>query len=224
MVDYKGGRCQICGYDRCLRALDFHHVDPTTKRFNVAGSHLRSCDVLRAELEKCVLVCSNCHNEIDVGAAHTTRSRKTDPTGASKCERCGRRFEFKPRKGMTRNRCNSCCQARSTPESRRELKQRMVEYKGGACQLCGYARHWAALTFHHVDPRLKRFNIAGGHNYSFARICEELDKCVLVCANCHDEIEAEVSFVPLDIVAAIRSVTEHVPRLQRRPPGRPRGS
>jgi hypothetical protein len=97
----------------------------------------------------------------------------------------------------------------------------MVKYKGRACQLCGYARHWAALTFHHVDPRLKRFNFAGGHNYSRGRIREELDKCVLVCANCHDEIEAGMTLVPLEVEAGIRAQTEHVPRRQPRLPGRP---
>jgi hypothetical protein len=50
----------------------------------------------------------------------------------------------------------------------------------------------------------------------------ELDKCVLVCANCHDEIEDGMTAVPHAIVAAIRSQTEHLPRVERRPPGRPR--
>jgi hypothetical protein len=95
MVDFKGGCCEICGYDRCLRALDFHHRDPTTKRFTLAHGHNRSWEDLRRELEKCTLVCSNCHLEIDVGAARTTRRRTSDPTGASKCEQCGKRFEYK---------------------------------------------------------------------------------------------------------------------------------
>ena len=61
MVDYKGGRCERCGYDRCLRALCFHHVDPGAKRFRVAGSHLRSWASLTGELGSCVLLCHNCH-------------------------------------------------------------------------------------------------------------------------------------------------------------------
>lgn len=221
MVEHKGGRCQICGYERCLRALDFHHLDPTRKRFIIAHGHNRSWDSLRTELDECILVCSNCHNELDVGTARTTRPRKSDPDGDSACHRCGRRFHFKPRSGMTRHRCNSCCQSRATPEARRLLKRWMIDYKGGECLLCGYRRHWAALTFHHVDPRLKRFNFAGAHNRSLASLREELDKCVLVCANCHDEIEDGVAVVPLDVAAQIRSVTDHLPRLERRPPGRP---
>jgi hypothetical protein len=59
MVRYKGGRCQACGYDRCLRALCFHHSNAGLKRFNFAGSHLRSRKSLWAELDKCVLLCMN---------------------------------------------------------------------------------------------------------------------------------------------------------------------
>jgi hypothetical protein len=122
---------------------------------------------------------------------------------------------------MTRNRCNSCRSNRASPEARRELKAWMIEYKGGACQLCGYLNHWAALTFHHVDPRLKRFNIAGSHGRRLETLREELDRCVLVCGNCHDELEDGVTVVPLDVAQAIRSITEHLPREERRPPGRP---
>jgi hypothetical protein len=88
----------------------------------------------------------------------------------------------------------------------------MIEYKGGACQLCGYRNHWAALTFHHVDPRLKRFNIAGAHNRGLDTLRDELDRCVLVCGNCHDELEEGVTSVPLELAVKIRSLTEHLPR------------
>ena len=67
-VDYKGGKCQICGYNRCIRALKFHHVDPATKEFAISGAgSTRSWEKLRAELDKCVLVCGNCHDEIHAG-------------------------------------------------------------------------------------------------------------------------------------------------------------
>ena len=98
----------------------------------------------------------------------------------------------------------------------------MVEYKGGACLLCGYDRHWRALTFHHLDPRLKRFNIAGAHSRSLESLRQELDRCLLVCANCHDEIEDGMSTVPADVADGIRAATDHLPRLTRRPAGRPR--
>jgi hypothetical protein len=67
MVAYKGGMCQVCGYDRCLRALCFHHLDDATKSFHFAGSHCRSWRALTLELDKCVLLCQNCHAEVHAG-------------------------------------------------------------------------------------------------------------------------------------------------------------
>jgi hypothetical protein len=68
LVHEAGGACCLCGYDRCLRALEFHHVDPATKRFGVAFRGVtRSLDAARAEARKCVLLCANCHAEVEAG-------------------------------------------------------------------------------------------------------------------------------------------------------------
>ena len=68
LVDEAGGRCVCCGYDRCVAALEFHHLDPAEKRFGLAnGGRVRSIEALRAEAAKCVLVCSNCHAELESG-------------------------------------------------------------------------------------------------------------------------------------------------------------
>ena len=63
----KGGKCMRCGYDRCLRALTFHHRDPASKSFPLDARHCsnRSDAVLAAEAEKCDLLCANCHAEIE---------------------------------------------------------------------------------------------------------------------------------------------------------------
>ena len=64
-VDYKGGKCEICGYNKCIEALEFHHKDPSKKDFSLgAKGHSRSWDRVKEEIEKCVLLCSNCHREI----------------------------------------------------------------------------------------------------------------------------------------------------------------
>ena len=63
-----GGRCLLCGYDRCVSALHFHHLDPSQKRFNVAlRGAARSLDRVREEVKKCVLLCANCHAEVEAG-------------------------------------------------------------------------------------------------------------------------------------------------------------
>ena len=66
LVEYKGGKCQCCGYNRCIRALEFHHLDPSQKDFTISGKS-KSFETLKKEADKCILVCSNCHKEIHAG-------------------------------------------------------------------------------------------------------------------------------------------------------------
>lgn len=66
LVQYKGGKCQICGYNRCISALDFHHLNPEEKDFHISGG-TKSFEKLKTEVDKCILVCSNCHREIHAG-------------------------------------------------------------------------------------------------------------------------------------------------------------
>lgn len=62
-IEYKGGKCSICGYSKCSDALDFHHE--SSKDFGLSANGItRSWEKTRAELDKCILVCSNCHREI----------------------------------------------------------------------------------------------------------------------------------------------------------------
>jgi hypothetical protein len=68
LVAEAGGCCVICGYDRCVGALQFHHVDPAEKRFAIAHrGAARSLASMREEAAKCVLLCSNCHIEVETG-------------------------------------------------------------------------------------------------------------------------------------------------------------
>ncbi len=67
-VAYGGGKCQICGYATCARALSFHHQDPEQKDFGISARGLtRSWEKIQAELDKCVLLCANCHMELHEG-------------------------------------------------------------------------------------------------------------------------------------------------------------
>jgi hypothetical protein len=68
LVREAGGCCRLCGYDRCLAALHFHHLDPGAKEFGVARRGARSLERLRVEVRKCILLCSNCHAELESGA------------------------------------------------------------------------------------------------------------------------------------------------------------
>ena len=91
-------------------------------------------------------------------------------------------------------RCTKCGQARVT-RRRRRVKEILVAEAGGACRLCGYDRFPGALQFHHVDPAEKRFHIAArGVTRSLAKAREEARKCVLLCANCHAEVEGQTEY------------------------------
>jgi hypothetical protein len=66
-VDYKGGKCIKCGYDKCLAALEFHHLDPSKKEFRISKCSTSTINLkkLFEELDKCELVCANCHREVE---------------------------------------------------------------------------------------------------------------------------------------------------------------
>lgn len=63
LVEYKGGKCEICGYNKNIAALEFHHLDPSQKEFALTGNTY-SLERQKAEADKCILVCANCHREI----------------------------------------------------------------------------------------------------------------------------------------------------------------
>lgn len=67
-IAYKGGQCQACGYNRCSWALQFHHIDESTKSFEISKKIARlSFEKLVPELDKCALLCANCHAEVHAG-------------------------------------------------------------------------------------------------------------------------------------------------------------
>lgn len=67
-VEYKGGKCELCGYDKCVGSLGFHHKNPNEKDFGIAHKgYTRSWEKIKKELDKCALLCHNCHGEVHAG-------------------------------------------------------------------------------------------------------------------------------------------------------------
>ena len=60
------GKCMRCGYNKCAKALDFHHLDPSKKDFTISNDHFRLKEAVK-EVKKCILICSNCHKELHDG-------------------------------------------------------------------------------------------------------------------------------------------------------------
>lgn len=96
------------------------------------------------------------------------------------------------RKNEFMSQCKECFNI-STHERQKKNKLNYVAYKGGCCQLCGYNKCVEALDFHHLDPDTKDLNLSSGRGFSFKRAKAELDKCILLCANCHREVHSEVT-------------------------------
>ncbi|GAB3958931.1 hypothetical protein GCM10028805_54060 [Spirosoma harenae] len=80
---------------------------------------------------------------------------------------------------------------RKIRDRRQRLKQMGVDYLGGRCNRCGYDRSIWALQFHHRDPTTKAFTLGQYNNISWHRFKHELDKCELLCANCHAEVHQQ---------------------------------
>ena len=72
--------------------------------------------------------------------------------------------------------------------TKRKLK--IVKLKGGCCEICGYNKNLAVLTFHHIDPNTKLFNVELKNiaNHKWESVLSEANKCQLLCQNCHQEL------------------------------------
>lgn len=86
---------------------------------------------------------------------------------------------------------------KAVSKRRKKIKLLAIEYKGGKCQICGYCRYQGALELHHRDPAVKSFAIGDkGYTRSWEKVKRELDKCSLLCANCHREVAAGIEQLP----------------------------
>lgn len=101
---------------------------------------------------------------------------------------------FNKRSTGKKNHCKICqkpsgrrwlCAGHYTKVRRYRTKKRAVDLLGGACVRCGWNENIVALQFHHKNDD-KEFSIANGANKSWERVKDEVAKCELLCANCHN--------------------------------------
>jgi len=113
------------------------------------------------------------------------------------CPRHGRApfRRFRDGGGRFRWRCTRCV-GEAVTRRHRKVKETLVALAGGHCASCGYDRCLANMHFHHVDPSKKSFAMTVARGKSLATYMQEARKCVLVCANCHGEIEAGIRPCP----------------------------
>jgi len=123
------------------------------------------------------------HNTIDL-------SRPEIPPEMRFCTECEKVKPITEFSSNGKYLCANCkkCASPKTIERQRKRKKECLKYKGERCIICGYNKHDGSLVFHHIDPTQKDFGISRWTTASLERTKSELDKCVLVCANCHGEI------------------------------------
>ncbi len=80
------------------------------------------------------------------------------------------------------------CHNNQVIDRQREIKKQCIDYMGGKCCKCGYCKYQGALEFHHLDPTKKDFGISRKQKTNFEDLKKELDKCILICSNCHREL------------------------------------
>lgn len=101
-----------------------------------------------------------------------------------------------------RYRCKQCM-SDSIARCRLARKRKLILLCGGKCELCGYDRSMTALHFHHIDPKEKSVKISYScTSRSFEDTLAEASKCLLLCSNCHGEVEEGVTELPLKLVEA----------------------
>jgi 5-methylcytosine-specific restriction endonuclease McrA len=87
-------------------------------------------------------------------------------------------------------RCKKC-RSENVTKRRKKVKVKLVKEFGGKCKICNYGKYIGALDFHHLNPTEKSFALScEGITRSYNKALEEAKKCILVCSNCHREIEA----------------------------------
>ena len=131
-----GGKCQCCGYDKCIQALEFHHINPNEKEFSFGDNTNRSWKDTREELQKCILLCANCHREAHFGMIEENKlissfsedraleidSLIEEVKSYNTCKMCGAKI------GASSECCNKCAhiKARVAERPNREELKKLI--------------------------------------------------------------------------------------------------
>jgi hypothetical protein len=122
-----------------------------------------------------------------------TQNKKTQKYCSSLCHRLDIKKTYcELHQCHYEKRCKKC-NSKAVQSRREKIKLLAFEYKGSKCERCDYDRCLSAMEFHHLDPQGKDFGISDkGYTRSWQKVKEELDKCIMVCANCHREIHEKI--------------------------------
>lgn len=131
-----------------------------------------------------IRICNNCGEEKE-HLFNSSFTSKGLPEYKTRCQDC-LNLTYKDYKKRNRQQITE-----KSRDKKNLVKLRAIEYLGGSCIVCGYNKSARALTFHHRNRDEKEYTISQIKDWSWNKIQNELDKCDLVCFNCHMEIEEE---------------------------------
>ncbi len=157
-IKYKGGKCIKCGYSKYYGALDFYHKNSKYYIWNKLRK--KNWGEIIKELDNCHLYCSRCHRE---------EHQKPNNEIYNKIKTSKDLYKYQIIRWI-------------------KIKKKAIEYKGGKCIKCGYDKYYGAMDFHHIDSKKKDIDWKKLKLKSWDKITKELDKCLLYCNRCHQEI------------------------------------
>lgn len=160
-IEYKGGICVCCGLKtNCYSVYDFHHINSKdkikTKGKNESYNTSWSWNKIKLEIDKCELLCARCHRLKHIGISNW---------------------------GQTAEKENRNSQYQLKHINKRQ--QMAFEHLGGKCKMCEFVGHYKLFDFHHRNPEEKEFNLNKSFKFGLNRMMAEIDKCNLLCVNCH---------------------------------------
>lgn len=178
-ITYKGGKCTDCGWTIPLRentsGFDFHHIG--FKSFDISRGLTKNWEILKNELDMCILLCRNCHTirhsitYSDKFMLYALKGIHSAPSNfCSLCE-------------SSTNTYNGICRRCDINAKRVGRKIAAINLLGGCCTECGWQGHPSSLDFHHIED--KKFAISTNLHRKWELVLEELKKCILLCSRCH---------------------------------------
>jgi hypothetical protein len=203
-INYKGGKCKHCGYMGFHEAFDFHHINGTTKEKELAKMLHCSWNQISKELDKCELLCSNCHRKEHCRLSKKDQLSKTfqtnmvsdffdciytgKNTGKESCKFCDTVLTENNR--GSGSHCHMCksCDSKHVTQKGIEGKKRAVKILGGSCNKCGYSDCIKGLEIVYRNKCIMPLTFRRRYKYwGIKRQTKELENCIMICARCNRE-------------------------------------
>lgn len=185
----KSKKCRTCLIEKNIDEFHKHN-----------GNYRLDCKVCFREKEKTrrvnrLLKIDKAHAERVIEYQKSIKARGVCPSDNSWCYQCEKYKHinnFSPYNLKNKGCCRECS-SNNDIQRNRILKLKCIDYLGGKCNRCDFIGHYSSYDFHHVNYLEKEFDWNKGRKKSFDKLQSELDKCILLCRNCHQMIHTKLN-------------------------------